>query len=164
MIAGPRKVYDFKSVGFQQNDLANRDQRALFRSRNPIGIVTPVQFGNESDGLFAMHRNLLDQIKDNMKILIRTNHGERPPFYDFGANLLPIAFDISTDQGDIEAMRRISIAVSKYLPLVTPTAFEPITIYEDNKNVAKVGVRMKYDIPTLGVTNQGVDVVIYADG
>ena len=164
MIAGPRKVYDFKSVGFQQSELTSRDQADLFKSKNPIGIVTPVQFGNESDGLFAMHVNLLNQVKDNLKTLLRTNHGERLPFYDFGANLLPIAFDISTDQGDTEAMRRISTAISKYLPLVTPTAFEPITIYEDNKDVAKVGVRMKYDIPTLGVSDQAVDVIIYAGG
>ena len=162
MIAGPRKVYDFKSVGFEEEQL--RQAASRFVSNNPIGIKTPVEFGDNAAGLFAMHRNLLDQIKDNLKNLLRTNHGERPPFYDFGANLMPIAFDISTDEGTNLAMRRIGRAISKYLPLVQPASFEPITIYEDNKEVAKVGVRMTYDIPVLGVTGQKVEVVIYSAG
>jgi phage baseplate assembly protein W len=162
MIAGPRKVYDFKSVGFTEQDV--RDNRSTFTVNDPIGIVSPVQFGNDADGLFAMHRNLLDQIKDNLKVLLRTNHGERPPLYDFGANLMPLAFDIGTDTGDTQAMARISKALSKYLPLVQPSDYEPIVLYEDNGELAKVGVRMTYDIPILSVTDQKVDCIIYAAG
>lgn len=164
MLSGPRKVYDFKSVGFKQTDIRQPDQRALFQAKNPIGIKTPVEFGNDADGLFSMHHNLLDQIKDNLKVLIRTNHGERPPYYDFGANLLPIAFEIATDNGDMEAMIRIKSAIAKYMPLISPTTFEPIVIYEDNKEVAKVGIRMSYDVPSIGINGQKIDVIIYANG
>lgn len=164
MISGPRKVYDFKSVGKKDTDVNNRDRRDLFQVKNPIGIKTPLQFGDESDGLFAMHRDLLPQLKDNLKMLLRTNHGERPPFYNYGANLLPIAFNISTDEGDAEAMRRISTAISTYMPLISPTEFEPLVLREDNQEIAKVGVKVTYDIPTIGITNQTVQVVIYAAG
>jgi phage baseplate assembly protein W len=165
MKAGNRKIYDFKSVGFNKENTQTVEERAAFRAVNPIGIITPVQLGNDGDGIFAMHKNLLDQIKDNLKMLLRTNHGERLGLYDFGANLLPIAFNISTDTGDTDAMRRIIEAVSKYLPLIVPTQFEPSVIYEEKENsIAKIGIRMKYDIPVLGVTDQGVDVIIYAGG
>jgi len=162
MFSGERKSYSFKSVGFTEQDV--RDNRSTFTVNDPIGIVSPVQFGNDADGLFAMHRNLLDQIKDNLKVLLRTNHGERPPLYDFGANLMPLAFDIGTDTGDTQAMTRISKALSKYLPLVQPSDYEPIVLYEDNGELAKVGVRMTYDIPILSVTDQKVDCIIYAAG
>jgi phage baseplate assembly protein W len=163
MIAGPQKKYDFKSVGLKNDslDLENRNQ---FQTKNPIGIKSPLSFGDSTDdGLFSMHRNLLDQIKDNLKIILRTNHGERIPHYDFGANLLPLAFEISTDPGDMEAMRRISKTLKKYLPQIIPSSFEPLVSYSEN-SIAKIGIRMGYDIPILGVKNQFVDVVIYAVG
>jgi hypothetical protein len=161
---GQKKVYDFKSVGFKQNELLERNPDSRFNSPRPIGIKTPIQFGEGEDGLFSMHRNLLSQIKDNLKNIIRTNHGERIPFYDFGANLLPMAFDISTEQGDMEAMRRINSAISKWQPLVKPSSYEPLLDYNNGGTVAKIGVRVGYDVPIIGVKNQFVEVVIYAEG
>ena len=162
MFSGERRVYSFKSVGFTEQDI--RDNRSTFTVNDPIGIVSPVQFGDDADGIFAMHRNLLDQIKDNLKVLLRTNHGERPPHYDFGANLMPISFEIGTDTGDMQAMQRITKAITKYLPVVQPADYEPIVLYEDNGDLGKVGVRMTYDIPILSVKDQKVDCIIYAAG
>lgn len=161
MIAGSQKKYDFKSVGFDKNSQPNKE---IFKSKNPIGIKSPLSLGDGTDdGLFVMHHNLLDQIKDNLKILLRTNHGERIPHYDFGANLLPIAFEFSTEAGDNEAMRRISSSIKKYLPQIVPNSYEPIVLQADN-SIAKIGLRMGYDIPVIGVKDQSVDVIIYAVG
>jgi phage baseplate assembly protein W len=162
MISGARKVYDFKSVGLSAETL--QQDKPKFTSPKPIGIKTPLQFGDETSGLFSMNFNLLNQIKDNLKVLLRTNHGERIPFYDFGANLLPIAFNISTDEGDTEAMRRIMMAINKYMPTITPTSFEPIVIREDNQEMAKVSFKMYYDIVALGVKNQQVEITLFAAG
>lgn len=163
MISGQRKVYDFKSVG-EDNETFEND-RNVFNQNLPIGIKTPLQFGNDSDGLFAMHHNLLDQIKDNLKNLLLTNHGERVGLYDFGANLLPLATELGTDKADREAIRRISKSISKYLPFVVPKNFIPLV--EDpipGTGMARVGVRIEYDVPTLGVVDQKIEVVITAIG
>ena len=56
MIAGSQKKYDFKSVGINENSEINRD---IFKSKNPIGIKSPLSLGdNTDDGLFIMHYNL----------------------------------------------------------------------------------------------------------
>ena len=68
-----RKEYSFKSVGRSKREAESREERAL---RPPIGIKTPIQLSN-TDGIFSMHRDLADQVSDNLKNLILTNHGER---------------------------------------------------------------------------------------
>jgi hypothetical protein len=163
MKSGDRKIYDFKSVGVEENQFS-QDERSQFTSPLPIGIKSPLRLGQGADGLFEMHNNLLDQVKDNLKVLLRTNHGERVPYYNFGANLLPLAFDLTTDTADVEAMRRISAALSRWMPMVIPTSFEPLTRQGVEGNLAKSGIRLTYDIPTLGVVDQKIDVVIYSDG
>ena len=91
MPTGARKVYSFKSVGLTNVETA--DQKTITGRNPPIGIKTPVQFA-DSDGLFAMHTDVLKNIKDNFKNLLLTNHGERLGLYDFGANLRPLVFDL----------------------------------------------------------------------
>jgi hypothetical protein len=77
---------DFKSVGIKRVDIPNN----LNSETNPyIGIKTPLQYGENSEGIFAMHTSLSDQLKDNFINLLYTNHGERLANYDFGANLKP---------------------------------------------------------------------------
>ena len=81
-----RKEYSFRSVGNTKRDSQNTIEK---KERPPIGIKTPIQLSNK-DGLFEMHRDVADQISDNLRNLILTNHGERLGFYDFGANIRPL--------------------------------------------------------------------------
>ena len=157
-----RKTYSFKSVGQMQNDFV--DQAVQVVKKNPIGIKTPISFGGTSGQMFSMNYNIGDQIKDNLKNLLLTNSGERLMLTDFGANLRPLAFELSNDDVAAEAIRRISSAVSKYMPFVSLDTFESRTESSENGSTVGIVVRVGYSVPTIGAFNQFVESIIYAAG
>ena len=155
-----RKVYSFKSVGDLQVDLRNNS--AQERQKNPIGIATPVQLGNNS--LLKMHTERLQVIKDNFRNLILTNHGDRLGFFDFGANLEELTFELGSEGGDAEATRRIAKTTAKYMPFIDLDTFEPFVERFDNQHTGKVGIRITYTVPAITTEKQGLEVLLYVAG
>ena len=101
-----RKVYSFKSVGEtigQRQERENTVATAL-----PIGIKTPLRLSQNDSSLFVMNTTLASQLRDNFKNMLSTNHGERYMLFDYGANLLPLAFELGTDDFDSLAIQNIS--------------------------------------------------------
>lgn len=148
------KSYSFSSVGVKKSD---HDQRASAAVTSPpIGIKTPIELGSGGDGIFKMHRVLADQIKDNLTNLILTNHNERLCFTDFGANLQPLLHELATEDGDQEAMSRISAAVSKYMPFVTLENFMTSTEDAEKTALSKIKMVITYSVPRASITNQTI--------
>jgi hypothetical protein len=143
------KSYSFKSVGNTLDTVAS-NQAAV--ESPPIGIKTPMNLGEGTDGLLAMHRNLDENIADNLRNLILTNKGERLMDYNFGANIKELVFELGTEEGDTEAIRRIASAVSVYLPFVSPDTFETFIEQQTETNPPRVGIRMTYTVS--GVSNK----------
>lgn len=161
-MAQVRKIYDFKSVGQTQAAYdENVDDTAVVV---PIGILTPVSFADGKNSMFAMSYSLEDQIRDNLRNLLATNAGERLMMEDLGANLLGLAFDLTAEDTDIEAARRISASVEKYMPYVALEDFEPSIEKSDDDNVIHSQIRITYSVPTLGLANQVVSVTIFTVG
>jgi hypothetical protein len=77
---------------------------------------------------------------------------------------MELAFELQGEPGQQEAIKRINKAIAKYMPYVVPQKFQPIVDHFANKEVAKVGVKLSYDIPRLGVQNKGVEVIIFSVG
>ncbi len=156
-----RKEYSFKSVG----DLA--DEVVLRRytpEPTPIGLVTPLQLGN-GNNFYKMHYSLEDQIKDNLRNLVLTNHGERIGRGDYGANLMELVFELGSETGDKQAMRRIKDATQKYLPFVNLIGFATEVNHFDNKETAKIVLFLTYTIPRISTTkSHGLSVTIYSAG
>ncbi|HIF58249.1 MAG TPA: hypothetical protein EYG51_18615 [Pseudomonadales bacterium] len=160
--AGDRKVYSFKSVGETNVEFlkrATQDEPGI-----PVGLVTPLQFGRSNSGLLRMHFNLGDQIKDNLRNLIQTNHGERLGLYDFGANLVELAFELGAEDADTEAIRRIKVAAGKYMPFVNLQSFEHFNEKFDNEAVARIGLRITYTVPQANLPQQMLEVTIFSAG
>lgn len=162
VVTGTRRVYSFKSVGENVEDYLKENK--VDTTAVPIGLATPLRFGDDSSGLFKMHFALKSQVSDNLRNLIQTNWGERLGLYDFGANLEELAFELGSESSDTEAMRRIKKTVAKYMPFVNLTAFESYTSKTDNEHIARVGLRIGYSVPSINVTNQMLDVVIFTAG
>jgi phage baseplate assembly protein W len=160
-----RKVYDFKSVGesTQQEFAASA---AILASPKPIGIKTPIELGVGTQGsdLFRMHTSLLAQVADNLRNLIMTNHGERLGLYDYGANLLPLTFELGTEAVDTAAIKRIKKAAGKYMPYVNLRTFVPIIDKLDNQHIAKIGVRVVYTVPKVSSEEKAIEVMLYVGG
>ena len=58
---------------------------------NTISIKFPLR--KSSQGAFEGNVETIDAIRDNLRILLLTNHGERPINYDFGCNLRKVLFN-----------------------------------------------------------------------
>lgn len=160
-----RKKYDFSSVGELKEDLdSSRSQSSRDRTQFPIGIKVPLSLGESSDGILKMHYNIDSALADNFRNMIMTNHGERLGLYDFGANLAELAFELGTDEFDSEAIRRIRRTTEKYMPFIQLLTFEPLVDRNDNKEVAKVGVRITYKVNALSQKERIIEAIVYTAG
>ena len=159
-MAQATKVYDFKSVGLQQDKF--QENFIDTQLSTPVGILTPVSFAQYggAGSVFAMSTDLQVQIADNLRNLLVTNHGERLMLTDFGANLRPLAFELTSNTGIDEALMRISSAVSKFMPFVELQEFEPKVEKAENGDIIQVAIRVGYSIPSIQVTGQQVKVVL----
>ena len=161
-MAQVRRTYDFKSVGqLQQAYDDNIDDLA---KTNPIGIRTPVSFAMTGNDMFNMSYDMSTQIMDNLRNLLSTNSGERLLMTDLGVNLRPLAMEMTAEDTDAEAARRIAAAVEKFMPYIELDSFEPSIEKSDNDNVILSKIRVTYSVPTLGLDNQAVEVTIFTAG
>jgi len=159
--SGNRRVYSFKSVGV---GIESFNKSRPGENEKPIGIKTPLQLGADNSGLLRMHKSLADQVHDNLKNIVLTNHGERVGLYDFGGNLAELAFELGAEGADTEAIRRIGRTVGKYMPFVELSTFETKAEHNNNEHVAKVLINIMYNVPKLQVKNRGLQVVLYVAG
>ena len=155
-------VYNFKSVGTSYERQAELDARVS--RAPPVGIKTPVALSNSGTDFIQMNTTFGDQIHDNLINLILTNYGERLGQPLLGANLMELAFEMQTESGSTEAMNRITQACNRWMPYVALLTFEPVIENFDNKEVAKVGVKLTYKVPKLRTKERGMEVIIYSAG
>ena len=160
--SGNRKKYDFKSVGDSFEDWES--DNPILVNEIPIGFKTPMEMGQSHEGPFKMHMILADQVNDNFRNMLMTNHGDRLGMYHFGANLSNLAHELGSEKQDMEAIRRIKRSATKYMPYIELKTFEAFVERFDNQHVAKVGIRVMYDLPRLRVKNKAIDVVLFTAG
>ena len=161
----PTITYSFKSVG----DL--RTDRKFSSSANPptpLGFKTPLRLGENRTGIFDMYTDLRKLVKDNLKNLIMTNHGERLGNFAVGANLRSLCTErLSREDFDAEAMRRIQTAVGKFMPYIKLLDYAS-TVKVDKSNpiqsISQVTVTLLYNVPQLKVAKEKAEATIYTIG
>jgi phage baseplate assembly protein W len=150
----------FKDVGvtgFKQQDVLNRNKTII-----PIGIKTPVEPDPSENGIFLMNTDIKAQVADNLRNLILTNWGERLGNYFLGANLRPLLVDFSSkDDFDQDAMVRINTAISRWMPFVTPVAFESVVDNVNNVYTGIVKLTLIYSVTSLGINNAKLEVTLF---
>jgi len=154
------KEFDFKSVGIQTSTPKQPNPTASL----PIGIKTPMRLGQGSGGIFQMHFNFQDQIRDNLKNLLLTNHGERVAIYNFGANLQPLTLELGSEIFDNEVLLRINTAVSKFMPFVSLDRLEREIDNLDNEDTAKIRIKVFYNVESLRIFNQAIELSFFVGG
>lgn len=157
-----RKVYSFKSVGDKLDSILE-SEKTTAPAKLPIGIKTPIQLIDEG-GFFRMHFEYADQVADNLRNLILTNHGERLVHYDFGANLRSLTFNLGQEDFDNEAILRIKRAVNKYMPYVSLETFVSLVEKNNLDAIATVGIRITYKVEALDETTRVLEIILYAGG
>jgi phage baseplate assembly protein W len=151
----------FKNAGFKQYDI--RRIESVEVSKIPIGIKTPLSFGLNGEGFYTMNFTVADQIQDNFKNLLLTNHGERIGRYFYGANLQPLVVEFTTKQNDFEteAITRINTAVSVWMPFIQLIDFDYTPIYDNDQFIIKMGITVTYSVPEVQVFNKKIQVILY---
>jgi phage baseplate assembly protein W len=153
---------DFKSVGIKLG--ADQQDRVASSVSPPIGITTPLALDNQNRGLLTMHYDLSDQILDNLRNLVMTNHGERVGVYDFGANLRPLTLELTQPVWEEEAMVRIKTAVAKFMPYVDLQTFEVNILGSSNMGMSKVAIRMTYTVQDVQDRPRAIEIIMYIAG
>lgn len=123
------------------------------------GILLPITHGPQ--GFFNSSYDILDQIKSNLNVLLRTRKGERRMNPEFGSGLWNILFENYTD--DITPMVKSSIQrdIDKWMNYVK---IQDIQIYADSteyKDKNKVGVKVLFTVPSAGINRiQTIEVAV----
>lgn len=100
---------------------------------------------------------------DNLRNLIMTNWGERLGLYNFGANLRPLTTNlVSQDDFDSAAISSIKSAVQTWMPYIDLQNFTSSINRTQNQNTAVIVLTITYNIPNLNVSNQQLQVTMYA--
>ena len=160
-----QKTYSFSSVGETVEEYRQTNRTAEFiGGKSPVGIKTPVELGTDTDGLLVMHYTIAETIKDNLRNLLLTNHGERLGQYNFGANLQELTMELGTGTFDTEAMIRITQAVERYMPFVSLGEFESLSEKGDSGGLTRAGVKVSYSVPLAKLTNQKIELILYTAG
>lgn len=149
----------FRDVG----NLSSYNEAPVSTGNNllPIGFKTPLET-DDGSSIFKMHYNLNEQITDNLRNLILTNHGERLAFYDFGANIRPLLTEFANkDAFDGEAMTRIKKAVSKYMPFVELIGYESKIDREENVYTGLINILIIYKSQLANIGETGLEITLY---
>jgi len=168
--------FSFKSSGtkFNSRKVQNND---LTLKKVPVGIKTPLSFDSKSStGLFDFNFDSLNQVKDNLKNLVKTNRGERLGRAEFGCNLAALTFDYSR-VGDFEQQigRDINEQVEKFMPYVQINAINFLDYFSKNdyqiqkRSTNSLGlypvlIGINYDVPRIGAQKQILEVLIFVGG
>ena len=105
-----------------------------------------------------------DQLRDNLRNLLLTNHGERLGMYSFGANLQELSMEHGQETFDVEAIGRIRSTAGRFMPYVELRTFESSVGRDESTHAHVVRIRVVYDVSRLGVSGDAVEVSIYTRG
>lgn len=148
---------DFKSVGVRTSQVSTVDTS----EGQPIGIRTPMALGQGNDGIFAMNFDLRSSVRQNFRNMILTNNGERIGLYNFGANLQPLTMELGAELFDTEASVRIKTATARWMPYINLIDMQRTVENTNNEHLAKIKMRIFYNVPRLGIERDGIEVTFF---
>ena len=118
------------------------------------GITLPISYGPQ--GYFNQSYSILDQINSNLNLLLRTKKGERRMNPDFGSGLWSVLFENTTE--DIVPMIESTIRsdIKRWMSYVNVQKVEVSTNDTEYKDKYKVGVKVTFTVPSIGITQSQV--------
>jgi len=162
-------TFNFKSSGVKVSDRQVTDEKISKKERY-VGIKTPLT-NIQGDQIFDMHTSPITQLKDNFKNLLLTNAGERLGLYNFGADLSSTLFEYTSDDSlEDEIVERIKSSVDQFMPGLEIRTISKVEIGKSEKNevnregLAKIRLKIEFDIPSVRITNQAIEVDFNAGG
>jgi len=113
-----------------------------------LAVKLPLTY-NSSDG-FTMIKSFKPLIKQNLKMLLLTNPGERIMEPAYGVGLLTYLFRNYSENVAGEIKQKIAAQARAYLPIIQITKIDFDMTEPDNN---KLGISISYKIPKIGATD-----------
>lgn len=117
---------------------------------NGYSIKLPLKL-DEKDGVYMSNLTLEETIKQNLKMLILTNPGERMMDPEFGVGIRNYLFSQNNQGIEEEISTRIYNQVKNYLNFVNIEDVIIISPTDVNENLLSVSII--YSIPSLNITD-----------
>ena len=118
------------------------------------GVKLPLS-RDDADG-FEMIKTIKQMIRQNLKMIILTNPGERVMDPDFGVGMKRFLFESYTENVYSEIDSKIREQVSIYIPSVK---IQDIKFYSIEEDSGIIKFRLIYSIPTIAI-NDLLDITI----
>jgi len=105
------------------------------------------------DGLYSMNKTALESVKQDLKMLILTNPGERIMNPDYGAGLRQLLFSQDTDSLRDQIKYQITNQVAKYMNFIQilEINFDDLGTNSDNNSIY---VYVRYYIPSVNLNDE----------
>jgi phage baseplate assembly protein W len=98
---------------------------------------------------------------DNFRNMLLTNHGERVPLFDFGANLRSLLTErLAQPDYDEQAMKLIKATTEKYMSYISLNDFETQVLQTDQNGISRLKIRVTFSIPRLSTTQKVVEITV----
>jgi phage baseplate assembly protein W len=114
------------------------------------GIVLPITHGPQ--GYFNQSYSVIEQVKSNLNLLLKTKKGERRMNPDFGSGLWNVLFENITDDMSSIIDSTIRRDISKWMGYVNVQSISVISNSDNNYN--RLDVSVIFTVPSIGVFEQ----------
>ena len=113
-----------------------------------IGVKIPITY-DSGDG-FTMLKTLDDTIKQNLKMLILTNPGERVMEPEFGVGIMQYLFSNFSENVYGEISQNIKSQAQRYMPAVI---IHNIDFYSIDPDSNSMSFAIQYHVPDIGLSD-----------
>jgi phage baseplate assembly protein W len=117
-----------------------------------FSVKLPITYDKTTDGPYALNKSLAETIKQNLKMLLLTNPGERIMNSDFGVGLTRVLFESDTQEIRDILEQRIMSQIRKYLNYITVEEINISPVDSNEENTLFINIR--YSIPSLNINDE----------
>jgi phage baseplate assembly protein W len=113
-----------------------------------IGIKVPITY-DSGDG-FTMLKTIDETIKQNLKMLILTNPGERVMEPEFGVGIQQFLFSNFSENINSQISNKIKSQVRRYMPAVT---VHSINFFGSDPDTNSLSISIQYFVSDIGLSD-----------
>jgi phage baseplate assembly protein W len=112
----------------------------------------PLLYDASGDGLYGLNKTMVETIRQNLKMLLLTNPGERIMDSNFGVGLRKFVFEQDTNDTRSSIRGKIIQQVKSYLPYIQLDEINMSEPGSNNENILFLNI--KYSVPSLNIKDE----------
>ena len=128
-------------------------------TRVSVGLDFPIARVPNQDGYFKTTKTTIDAIKNNIKLLLQTQQGERVFQPNLGMNLKRFVFEQINENTSIEIENNIVDVFETWLPFVELNNIE-INADAENQEQNKIKINITFSIKKSPTSLESVEVAL----